>query len=198
MRLLLTIGLNELNDTSATCAELIVCERGQWSPRPLTMFLPLASSLAGALKERLEFLLEAIRFKESSPEQVEHLIEVFGSRDLPYTTNLITGELIEGHSDRANEAGREWEMKSKTFPKAEREWRWLEFLIQKTGTITQVGQQVDVLQFTRTGHSKWLQRRACEKLSQRRADTRRTTPAAHFEAQDSLSLLSFVFDVNVC
>jgi len=145
-----------------------------------------------------EFLLEAIRFKESSPEQVEHLIEVFGSRDLPYTTNLITGELIEGHSDRANEAGREWEMKSKTFPKAEREWRWLEFLIQKTGTITQVGQQVDVLQFTRTGHSKWLQRRACEKLSQRRADTRRTTPAAHFEAQDSLSLLSFVFDVNVC
>jgi hypothetical protein len=113
-------------------------------------------------KGKAEFILEAIRYKEPDLEQIEQLIEILGSRDLPYTENVITAELIEGHTSRTSEARKEWEMKSKTFPKAERDWRWLEFLIQKTGTLTQVGQQVDVFQFTRTGHSEWLQRRACE------------------------------------
>ena len=87
----------------------------------------------------VEFLLEAIRFKESSPEEVEHLIEVFGlARSSIHQRISSQEELIEGHSDRSQRRpGREWEMKSETFPKAEREWRWLEFLIQKTGTITQ-------------------------------------------------------------
>ena len=109
-------------------------------------------------KGKAEFVLEAIRYKEPTLEQIEHIIEVERSRDLPYTSNALTGELIEGDPNRTSEAGKEWAMKSKTIPKKELGWRWLEFLIQKTGTFTDVGQKVDIMQITREGHSKWLQR----------------------------------------
>jgi hypothetical protein len=114
-------------------------------------------------KGKAEFILEAIRYKEPNLEQIEPLIESLRSRDLPYTSNALTGELIEGQTNRTSEAREEWAMKSKTIPKEERGWRWLEFLIQKTGTFTQVGQKVDVLQITQKGHSEWLQRCACTK-----------------------------------
>jgi len=41
-----------------------------------------------------------------------------------YTSNAITQELIEGHTNRTSEARKEWAMKSKTFPKEEQGWRW--------------------------------------------------------------------------
>ena len=81
----------------------------------------------------------------------------------PSQSNVITQELIEGHTNRTSEARKEWAMKSKTVPKEELGWRWLEFLIQKTGTSAQVGQKVDVMQLTQRGHSEWLQRCACTK-----------------------------------
>jgi hypothetical protein len=112
---------------------------------------------------KAEFVLEAIRYKEPTLEQIEHIIEVEKSRDLPYTSNVVTQELIEGHTDRTSEASKEWAMKSKTFPKEKLGWRWLEFLIQKTGAFADVGQKVDIMQLTREGHSKWLQRCACTK-----------------------------------
>jgi hypothetical protein len=114
-------------------------------------------------KGKAEFVLEAIRYKEPNLEQIEHIIEFGRSRDLPYTSNVITQELIEGHTNRTSEARKEWAMKSKTFPKEELGWRWLEFLIQKTGAFADVGQKVDIMQLTREGHSEWLQRCACTK-----------------------------------
>jgi hypothetical protein len=114
-------------------------------------------------KGKAEFILEAIRYKEPNLEQIEHIIEFGRSRDLPYTSNVITQELIEGHANRTSEARKEWAMKSKTFPKEELGWRWLEFLIQKTGAFADVGQKVDIMQLTREGHSEWLQRCACTK-----------------------------------
>lgn len=112
---------------------------------------------------KAEFILEAIRYKEPTLEQIEHTIEVEKSRDLPYTSNVVTQELIEGHTERTSEASKEWAMKSKTFPKEELSWRWLEFLIQKTGAFADVGQKVDIMQLTPEGHSEWLQRSACTK-----------------------------------
>lgn len=114
-------------------------------------------------KGKAEFVLEAIRYKEPNIEEVEHIIETSGSRDLPYTSNVITQELIEGHTDRSSEARKEWATKSEAFRKKEQGWRWLEFLIQKTGTFADVGQKVDIIQLTRKGRSEWLQRCACTK-----------------------------------
>jgi hypothetical protein len=114
-------------------------------------------------KGKAGFVLEAIRYKEPNHEQIEHIIESGGSRDLLYTSNVITQELIEGHTNRTSEARKEWAMNSKTFPKEELGWRWLELLIQMTGAFADVGQKVDIIQLTRKGHSEWLQRCACTK-----------------------------------
>jgi hypothetical protein len=112
-------------------------------------------------KGNAAFILEAIRYKEPNFDQVEHIIETSGSRDLPYTSNVITQELIEGHTNRTTEAGEEWAIKSKRFAKKELGWRWQEFLIQKTGAFTDVGQKVDIVELTRKGHLEWLERYAC-------------------------------------
>jgi len=114
-------------------------------------------------KGKAEFVLEAIRYKGPNLEQIEQIIEFGRSRDLPYTSNVITQELIEGHTNRTSEARKEWAMKSKTFPKEELGWRWLEFLVRKTGAFADVGQKVDIMQLTREGQSEWLQRCACTK-----------------------------------
>jgi hypothetical protein len=127
--------------------------------RPLTVGVFVGWNATG----RAEFVLEAIRYKEPNLGQIEHIVQIAKSRGLPYTSNVITQELIEGDTDRAIKARKEWAMKSKTIPKEQRGWRWLEFLIQKTGTWAQVGPKVDVVQLTQKGHSEWLQRCACIK-----------------------------------
>lgn len=115
------------------------------------------------LKGQPEFILEAVRYKEPSLGQVEHLIERDPPRVVPFTSHPTTLELIEGNTNRAREARTEWKVKSKMLPKKELGWRWLEFLIQKTGEFADVGRKVDVMQFTQEGNPEWLQTCACTK-----------------------------------
>jgi hypothetical protein len=85
----------------------------------------------------------------------------YSQRDLPYTTNDTTKKLIEGDPEQAKAVAKKWKKRSKKFPKSERDWRWLEFLVQATSdTDEAVGKEVDVLEIRRSG-STWLQNASC-------------------------------------
>jgi hypothetical protein len=86
---------------------------------------------------------------------------VFHERDLPYSTNNYTEDLIEHDPAKASATAKEWSVRSKVFPEPQRDWRWLEFLIQSTAPHDEeVGKDVDVLEIKASG-SKWLHNSAC-------------------------------------
>ena len=83
-------------------------------------------------------------------------------RELPYTTNLVTQELIEGNSERTREAAAEWQRKAASYPRKERGWRWDEFVIVTTAIYDEsVGQAIDVLEIPAGGKARWLQNSTC-------------------------------------
>jgi hypothetical protein len=88
--------------------------------------------------------------------------QILPIRELPYTTNATTQELIEGNSARMKNAAEDWEAKSSTIPKGEHVWRKLEFVIKATGRYDEsVGQIVDVLEIPAGGQAAWLQNSTC-------------------------------------
>ncbi|MGA2723492.1 MAG: hypothetical protein ABSG79_13910 [Bryobacteraceae bacterium] len=109
-----------------------------------------------------ELIYELVRFEEPGLANVQHRREVLRSRQLPYTTNVVTQELIEGNSTRAEAARLEWQKKSREFSAAVQVWRRLEFLIVKTSEWTKVGKRVDILELNRDGPSMWLQNLTCQ------------------------------------
>lgn len=87
---------------------------------------------------------------------------VLPSRTLPYTTNAMTQELIEGNSSRSTRVFVNWQLASENFPSPERGWRWLEFLIQTTSDYDRtVGREVNVLDLTPNENANWLQNHSC-------------------------------------
>ena len=95
------------------------------------------------------------------------LVPIFGSRsvayerDLPYTTNSDTRNLIEGDSVETRAIAKQWMKREQKFPKAQRDWRWVEFLVQSTNAYDKtVGKTADVLEI-RKGSSTWLRHSGC-------------------------------------
>ena len=87
---------------------------------------------------------------------------VLPSRTLPYTTNATTQDLIEGNSERNTQLLATWELASSNFPSPQRDWRWLEFLIQSTSDYDHtVGREVNVLDLTPNENASWLQNFSC-------------------------------------
>jgi hypothetical protein len=87
---------------------------------------------------------------------------VLPSRALPYTTNATTQDLIEGNSLRSTQFSMHWQLASVSFPSPERDWRWLEFLIQSTSDYDHtVGREVNVLDLTPNENANWLQNYSC-------------------------------------
>ncbi len=87
---------------------------------------------------------------------------VLSSRNLPYTTNATTQELIEGSSPRTIKTALDWRLLVDKFPQRQQRWRWLEFLIQSTSDYDQtVGRDVNVLELTPGRNPNWLQNYSC-------------------------------------
>jgi hypothetical protein len=87
---------------------------------------------------------------------------VLPARDLPYTSNAITQDLIEGHSERAMSAEAEWRKKSASIPASERKLRRLEFVIQETSKYDRaVGTHVNILEISADQNPKWSQNSTC-------------------------------------
>jgi hypothetical protein len=110
-----------------------------------------------------KLIFEMVRFEEPDLVRTQHRRAILTPRDLPYTTNVITQQLIEGNSTQTQAVNHEWRTRSKEFPTSERDWRWLEFLIEETSKLDKVGKRVDVLELNRDDHSNWLQNLTCQK-----------------------------------
>jgi hypothetical protein len=111
---------------------------------------------AGWDTKRLPSLVsERITLDESASPSIVASRNIYAQRDLPYTTNDHTKKLIEG------DLAKKWKKTSKHFPKSERDWRWIEFLIQSTSEHDQtVGKDADVLEILPSG-SDWLHKTSC-------------------------------------
>ena len=93
--------------------------------------------------------------------QIEHKHEIMFARSLPYSPNDLTRLMIESDVPNSKALRAKWASKSQEFPKGERDWRELEFLIQATSDYEpNVGKDVDVLELTPSG-TQWLQKKVC-------------------------------------
>lgn len=102
---------------------------------------------------------------------------VLSARELPYSSNAVTQELIEGHSDRKAIADMVWFEKSKSISLSDRPLRRIEFLIQETAKYDQaVGTRVNILEIVpQERPARWLQSLTCSTVSDGQPDDR--TPA---------------------
>jgi hypothetical protein len=84
-------------------------------------------------------------------------------RDRPYSTNDVTQELIDQKTERARKAADAWKKLAVSIPLAERQLRWLEYLIEQTGIVdATVGGKANVLRVTRDGSASWLDNQTCK------------------------------------
>lgn len=103
---------------------------------------------------------EKVGLDVSNPNPIRQTEQFLGLRALPYTTNGETQSLIEGR--RAAESAKLWKDKSLQFPLADRDWRWLEFLISSTHAFDDsVSVDADVVEVPSSGQARWLQNRTC-------------------------------------
>jgi len=107
---------------------------------------------------------EKVYLDENSLPVVKTVSQRLPYRELPYTTNLATQQLIEGDSDRKKTIAARWKSESLKIADGERNWRSVEFLIKATGEYEEsVGQKVDVLEIPSGGQAEWLQNLTCPK-----------------------------------
>lgn len=109
-----------------------------------------------------KLIIEYIRYEAPDSPRVQHLIQNLKVRDLPYTTNAVTQKLFETDPSLATEVAARWKTQVSAFPMSERQWRWLEFLVQQTSRYAKVGTTVDVLELRRDGSPVWLQNLTCK------------------------------------
>lgn len=89
--------------------------------------------------------------------------QILPRRDLAYTTNAITQELIEGNSDRMRNAVAEWTAMKEKVPKQEAAWRQLEYIVEKTGEYdNSVGGPVNILRIPLGSPVVWIQNATCQ------------------------------------
>jgi hypothetical protein len=99
----------------------------------------------------------------------EHLLQpiqdkqfVLSARELPYTSNGITQDLIEGHSQKTVAANAAWLKKLRSIPVSSRALRRVEFLVQFTANYdATVGTRVNVLEIFQNKKPRWLQDFTC-------------------------------------
>ena len=108
-----------------------------------------------------ELIFQLVRFEEPGLRQVQNRRYTHRPRDLPYTTSVITQELIEKNSARGEAVRAEWRLQSKNIPVSDRDWRSLEFFIVRTSKWDNVSKGVNVLELGQDGHSRWLQNLTC-------------------------------------
>jgi hypothetical protein len=87
---------------------------------------------------------------------------VLPARKSPYSSNEITQDLIEGHSEKTKAANAAWLKKSRSVPLPSRAFRRVEFLVQFTANYDEtVGTRVNVLEIFQRKNPRWLQNFTC-------------------------------------
>ena len=107
-------------------------------------------------------LLEFVYLDEHGLQPILHKELLLPARKLPYSSNGITQELIDGHSARSKSAEAAWLKKSSSVPLSMRAFRRVEFVIQVTAKYEKtVGTRVNVLEVFPHKDPRWLQNFTC-------------------------------------
>jgi hypothetical protein len=107
-------------------------------------------------------LMEQVYLDENQSPPILDRQVVLPMRKLPYTSNAITHELIEGHSARTSTADAAWQKKMRSIPVSERVFKRMEFVIQETAKYDKtVGTRVNVLEVFPHGNPRWIQTFTC-------------------------------------
>ena len=108
-------------------------------------------------------LFEFVYLDEHGLQPILRKQLVLPARKLPYSSNGITQDLIDGHSERAKSAEAAWLKKSSSIPFSTRAFRRLEFVIQVTAKYDEtVGTRVNVLEIFPHEGPRWLQNFTCQ------------------------------------
>lgn len=112
--------------------------------------------------DKAQLLVESIYLDELGIQPILHKQLVLPARELPYSSNGITQDLIEGHSARAKSADEVWRNMSRSIPVSMRAFRHVEFVIQATAKYDKtVGTRVNVLEVSPRKNPHWLQNFTC-------------------------------------
>src|SRR6266545_3081987 len=118
----------------------------------------LVGMFAGFQGDKAHLLVESIYLDELGLQPILHKQLVLPARKLPFSSNGITRDLIEGHSARAKSADAVWRKMSSSIPVSIRAFRQVEFVIQATAKYDQtVGTRVNVLEVSPHKNPHWLQ-----------------------------------------
>jgi hypothetical protein len=81
----------------------------------------------------------------------------------PFSSDNITQELLDGQTERAKKSAEKWQKEVRKIPKSKRNVRWLEFLIQETGTFnSSVGGAANVLSVSANKSVVWICNQTCK------------------------------------
>jgi hypothetical protein len=123
----------------------------------------LVGMFAGFRGGKAQLIVERIYLDEHGSRPILHKQLVLPARKLPYSSNRITEDLIDGHSARAKSAHAVWVKMSGSIPVSMRALRRVEFLIQATAKYDKtVGTQVNVLEVSPHKNPHWLQNFTCQ------------------------------------
>jgi hypothetical protein len=107
-------------------------------------------------------IMEIVYLDEHQSAQILDKHVVLPARTLPYTSNAITQDLIEGHSARTKTSAAAWLTKVRSIPPANRAFRRIEFLIQETAKYDKaVGARVNVVEIFPDKNPRWIQNFTC-------------------------------------
>jgi hypothetical protein len=128
----------------------------------------LAGLFVGFLEGKATLVIQMVYLDEKQLTPILDKQIVLPARDVPYTSNGITQELIEGNSERATASQSAWAEKSKTVPASEQKQRRLEFFIQETSKYDRaVGTHVNILEVSPDKEQRWVQNSTCPALPQK-------------------------------
>ena len=123
----------------------------------------LVGMFAGFRGDKAWLVVETISLDDyASSASIFHRQLVFSARELPYSSNRTTEDLIEGRSQRAKAVQAAWVKMSGSIPVSMQRFRRLEFLIQATAEFDKtVGTRVNVLEIRPHSDSHWRQNFTC-------------------------------------
>ena len=112
---------------------------------------------------RLAVFYVPIWFIATNPQPLRYEVREYPPREIPYAFESITQELLERDTSRAKGIDADWRRMSKTIPAKERNVKWLEYLIKRTGHYDrEVGGPPNAIEITPGFPATWLANNTCK------------------------------------
>jgi hypothetical protein len=127
-----------------------------------TQNILLVGIFVGFRNGQAALIMQLVYLDESQVSPILDKQVLLPARNLPYTSNAITQDLIEGHSERTKAGEAAWRKKSESLPASMKESSRLEFFIQETSKYDMaVGTHVNIIEVFPDRNPHWLQNVTC-------------------------------------